>query len=76
MAKKLYYTIEKELMTIDDVQETTGFKTINVYEIEHDTPGTLCVINDVDNDYNSRKAIQEWLDDNGFGDDEFVLIHL
>ena len=76
MNKKLYYVVEKELQTIDDVQETTGFKSIRVYEIDGGTVKSLCVINDVSNDDNPRTEIQEWFDDNGYGDEIFDLIHL
>jgi hypothetical protein len=75
MNKKLYYVIEKELRSIDDVEETTGNKTIRVYEIENDMPKIFCTL-DVDITDNSREVIQDYLDDNGYGDETFDLIHL
>lgn len=76
MTRRLYYVIEKELQLIDTVEEATGFKTIRVYEIENDRPSNFCEINDVSIEDNSRKEIQDWLDDNGYGDETFDLINL
>ena len=73
MKKKIYYTIEKET---DDTGETlTGNKNITVYEIADNEPKQIFTI-DVDNDTNSKRAIQDYLDDNGMGDDEFEIILL
>jgi hypothetical protein len=36
--RKLYYIVEKELQQVDDLEETTGFKTVTVYTIENNVP--------------------------------------
>lgn len=77
MKKKLYYTIEKEtIYEADMFEECTGLKTITVYEIENNEPKKFCVLNDVSNSSNTKEEIQEYLDDNGYGDDEFEFILL
>jgi len=76
MKKKLYYTVEKETQTFDDVQECTGYKSITMYSIENDTPEVIGQINDVDNSTKSTEAIQDYLDDNGLGDEDFEMIQL
>lgn len=69
--KKLYYTIEKE---VDD-DNLTGNKTISVYEIVNNEPKRFFTI-DCENEENSKDKINEYLDDNGYGDDEITLILL
>lgn len=69
--KKLYYTIEKE---VDD-DNLTGNKTITVYEIVNNEPKRFFTI-DCENEENSKDKINEYLDDNGYGDDEITLILL
>jgi len=73
MKKKIYYTIEKE--TDNTGESLTGNKNITVYEILDNEPKQLFSI-DTDNKINSKEAIQEYLDDNGMGDDEFEMILL
>lgn len=75
MKKKLYYVVEKELQGNDGFEETTGHKTITVYEMINNEPKKFTDI-DATNNENSKKAIQEYLDDNGCGDDEFEFIQL
>ena len=75
MKKKLYYVVEKELREIDGIEETTGHKNITVYEIYDNRTHKFFDI-DVVNEDNSIEAIQEWLDDNGYSDDEFEFIQL
>lgn len=73
MKKKLYFTVEKE---IDSTGESlTGNKTVTVYEIVNNEPDQFCSL-DLSNEDNTQKKIQEYLDDNGYGDDEFELIQL
>lgn len=73
MKKKLYFTIEKE---VDSTGESlTGNKTITVYEMINNAPKQFCSI-DSTNDADSKKEIQNYLHDNGFGDDEFEFILL
>jgi hypothetical protein len=78
MKKKLYYVVEKELQGCDSndgIQETTGFKMITVYEIENNITSVLTTI-DTEIKEDSQEMIQEYLDDNGMGDDEFEFIQL
>ena len=39
--KTVYYTVEKELQNVGDIEETTGYKDINVYFIENNIPKLL-----------------------------------
>jgi hypothetical protein len=73
MKRKLYYTIEKE---VDDTGESlTGNKLITVYEMVNNAPKKFASIDTV-NDRNSKSEIQEYLNDNGFGDESFEFILL
>jgi len=76
--KKLYYTVEKELVGNDPntgIEETTGNKTITCYSIVNNEIKEQFSI-DTQNEYNSESEIQEYLDNNGMGDEEFELIIL
>jgi len=78
MKKKLYYTVKKELSSFDDnveVEETTGNKTITCYDIVDNQPKIFCEIESL-NTLNLEEEIQTYLDNNGYGDDEFELIIL
>lgn len=71
----LYYTVNKETEYVNGIEETTGNKTIYVYEIFKNEPKVFCEIY-TQNEYNSEEEIQNWLDDNGFSDKEFEFINL
>lgn len=73
--RKLYYTIEKETQTIDTIEECTGWKNIQVYEIVHDQPKLWFELV-ARNEESSENEIQTWLDNNGFGDREYEFILL
>ena len=77
MSKTLYYTVTKELITgpddNDPIEITTGYKTINVYEIVHGKPKLFCEIEESLNSHNSIWEIQIWLESNGYADDKFEL---
>ena len=73
MKKKLYFTVEREIS--EDGESLNGNKTIAVYEMVNNEPKEFTSI-DTTNDKNSKKEIQNYLNDNGFGDDEFELILL
>ena len=74
--KKLYYTINKETNDVGGgFQEVTGNKEVSVYEIIDNVP-TLFFTLDLELSQNSEEEIQEYLDDNGFGDDTFEFIQL
>lgn len=73
MKKKLYYTIEKEIAT--DNETLTGIKIITVYEILNNVPTRFITCEGSIED-KSTTLIQDYLDDNGYGDDEFEFIFL
>ena len=73
MKKKLYFVIEKEISS--DGETLTGNKTVSVYEIKDNVPTRFCEV-EGDNEDSSSQLIQDYLDDNGFGDDDFDLIQL
>lgn len=72
MKKKLYYTVEKE---IEDDQFLTGNKEVMVYEIVNNEPKRFFSL-DLSNEDDTQEEIQDYLDDNGYGDDEFEFILL
>lgn len=72
MKKKLYYTVEKE---IEDNEFLTGLKNVTVYEIINNEPKKFFSL-DLSLEDNSKDEIQDYLDDNGYGDDEFEFILL
>ena len=72
MKKKLYFTVEKEMVDYDGVEETTGNKTVSTYAIVN---GELefqfsCEGSNEDSSY---EMIQDYLIDNGMGDDEYTI---
>lgn len=69
--KVLYFTIEKE----EKDDRLTGFKTVTVYDMVNNKPEMLASI-DCSNEDSSTDAIQDYLNNNGYGDDEFELIQL
>jgi len=73
---RLYYTIEKQTRTINDIEECTGWKSIIVYEIVNDTPKVWFEIDEARNDSSTENEIQTWLDNNGFEDREYKFIEL
>lgn len=76
MKKKLYYVVDKETNDVGgDCQECTGNKTVTVYNMVNNVPTEFFNL-DLELFQNSEEEIQEWLDDNGYGDDEFELIRL
>ncbi len=72
MKKKLYYTVEKEVEADDFL---TGLKNVTVYEIINNEPKKFFSL-DLSLEDNSKDEIQDYLDDNGYGDDEFEFILL
>jgi hypothetical protein len=56
MKKKFYYVVEKELQGNDGFEETTGNKTITVYEMVNNEPKKFTDI-DAANDENSVEKI-------------------
>lgn len=75
MKKTLYYVVTPQLEDIDGIWENNGMKDITTYSIVN---GGLekqfdieCTIEDT-----SEDEIEDYLIDNGMGDDEFELIQL
>jgi len=75
MKRKLYYVVEKELTQVGDIEETTGMKDILVYEMIKNEPKRFTQL-DCSNEENSVTAIQNYLNDNGYGDEEFEFKQL
>ena len=75
MKKKLYYVVEKQLQELDGVEETTGWKEVTVYDIFDGVPEVFAKL-DLENEESTEECIQDYLDDNGLGDDDFDLIQL
>jgi len=76
MKKKLFYVVDLELQNVDgEILETTGNKFVRVYDIENNVPTKFCDL-EIDITDNSEEAIQEYLDDNGHGDETFEFIEL
>ena len=59
--KKIYYTVDKELQDIDGIEESTGHKTVNVYDV---VDGEVIPLFEVQlfNEDNSENAIFQHLD--------------
>ena len=73
---KLFYVVEKLTQDVgDDIQELTGWKTITVYEILNNQPKMFCEF-EGENAKPNEAEIQEYLDNNGYGDDEFEFTQL
>ncbi len=74
MAKILYFVVEKQLHG-DDVMETTGWKTITVYEIINNVPKIFCNLEAKLED-NTVNEIRNYLDENGHSDETFKFLQL
>jgi hypothetical protein len=73
MKKTLYYVVDKE--SYSGTNELNGLVTVSVYEMIDNKPVVLTTVECTDED-NIEDQIQNYLDDNGFGDDEFNFIQL
>lgn len=73
MKKTIYYTVEKEVDC--DGETLTGNKDVIVYEILDNKPKRIFAL-ELTNDQNSEAEILDYLNDNGFGDDEFDIVLL
>lgn len=63
--KKFYYTVEKELQSYDnESEETTGWKTVWVYDMVNNEPVKFATL-ELENSDNTIKAIKNHLDENG-----------
>ena len=76
MKKKLYFVVEKQLTDVgDDIMEANGWKEITVYEMVDNEPKEFTSL-ECSNSDDSIYAITDWLEENGYGDDEFEFIQL
>ena len=77
MNKKLFYVVDLELQHVDgEIQETTGWKYVRVYEIVENDLSSLCAL-EIDITDNSEEAIQEYLDEiEMYNDITFEFIEL
>ena len=77
MKKQLYFTVKQELMDIAgiDGKIASHWKYITVYEITNNQPKIFAEIVAYDGDVDTVQ-IQWWLDNNGYGDDEFEFTEL
>ena len=76
--KKLYYTVYYERY---DEGSLNGIRNIYVYYIEDNTPKLMAYLEAMSDDlgehfYTNEEEIQMWLDDNGYGDDEYEFEEL
>lgn len=55
--KTLYFTVEKELQDIDGIEETTGYKTITVYDIVDNKPKLVVEI-EAENEYSTKDELE------------------
>lgn len=69
--RKLYYVIEVEL----DGAIISGIKFITVYEIIENVPTRFFDV-EIAYEDSSEDAINNYLNDNGYGDETFELIQL
>jgi len=75
MKKKLYYSVELEIDSSGTEPFLAGMKTVNVYDIVNNKPEPFCDF-DLSLEVNTKEEIQEYLIDNGYGDDDFEFILL
>jgi hypothetical protein len=74
--KKYYYTVELELDYFNETDGSlTGNKTVSVYVIKDDDMISVTDL-ELTNDCDSEDEIQNWLDDNGYGDDVVQFVRL
>jgi len=73
MKKKLYYTVEKVVSS--DGETLDGNKNVTVYDIVENSPKLFFML-DLELSDNTQDEIQEYLDDNGYGDKDFKFIQL
>lgn len=77
MEKRLYYVVELGLQEVgDNVKETNGLKHINVYFIENNVLIKFFEFECFTDFYSSEEEIQNYLDDNGYGDDKYEFKQL
>ncbi len=71
----LYYVVEKQLENIDGFEETTGWKTITVYDIDTQAIDLVVVTElEVANSINSEERIKEELELLDYKDYELIQL--
>lgn len=70
----LYYTVEKQLIDIDGIEEATGWRDIVVYTIEDSIPKIMFEF-DAPSGNPTEEEIQTWLDNEEIGE-EFKFVRL
>jgi hypothetical protein len=70
MKKKLYYTEKEEVNSKN--KSLVGIKDVHVYEIVTNKPKTFFSL-ELSSEEDSKEGILAYLDDNGYGDDEYEL---
>jgi hypothetical protein len=76
MEKNLYYVVEAEVTgNWANGFHSTGNIEVTAYEIIDNKPKFFCSIDLIKGD-DVEQEIQDWLDDNGYGDDVFSLHRL
>ena len=70
----LYYTVEKQLIDIDGIEEATGWRDIVVYTIEDNIPKIMFEF-DAPSGNPTEEEIQTWLDNEEIGE-EFKFVRL
>jgi hypothetical protein len=74
MNKEFYYVVEKQLTPIEEVEETNGWKTISVYEIENNKPKCVAEF-DIENEDKSEAEISTYLVENEIvGEEEEITL--
>lgn len=75
--KTFYYVIEKQLLSYDNIQETSGWKDIRIYRIENNEM-ILVLELEIENSENSKEVVEDELGDSGYiaVGDEVKLIQL
>ena len=76
--KMLYYVVETHL---DETKSWNGLRTTPVYSIENSIPKIFTeLVSATDGNghyfYSNEEEIQNYLDDNGYGDEEYEFIQL
>src|SRR4051812_32290699 len=73
--KKLYYTVQFETATVNEVVGLTGNKTVTVYSMKNNAPKKFFDV-ECEMFENSTQKIIDYLNDNGHGDEQYELILL
>ena len=75
MERILYYVDRPDIECVEDAEQVSGWKTVTIYTIEENVPKQFFSV-DCDLYDNPEEVIQEYLDDNGYGDETFKMVQL